>query len=77
MLNLNQFLANEYGNEYKNEYTPPMKKRYSEPKIYTAKGDLSKRWYVYYRHRNPETGCMSSNKFELFGSKFKRVLLQI
>ncbi|WP_439128436.1 tyrosine-type recombinase/integrase [Polaribacter sp.] len=29
---------------------------FSSPKIYTAKGDLSKRWYVYFSFRNPETG---------------------
>jgi len=55
MFNLNQFLANEYGNEYGNEYLSPMKKKYSEPKIYTANGNLNKRWYVYYSFRNPET----------------------
>ncbi|MBY0485950.1 MAG: phage integrase N-terminal SAM-like domain-containing protein [Flavobacteriaceae bacterium] len=31
------------------------KKQYSEPKIYDAGGDLSKRWYVYYSFRNPKT----------------------
>ncbi|WP_372792051.1 tyrosine-type recombinase/integrase [Lutibacter sp.] len=56
MFNLNEYLVNEYENEYENEYNPPMKKKYSEPKIYNANGDLSKRWYVYYRYRNPETG---------------------
>jgi len=55
MFNLNEFLVNEYENEYGNEYNLPMKKKYSEPKIYNANGDLSKRWYVYYRFRNPET----------------------
>jgi integrase len=55
MFNLNEFLTNEYRNEYGNDYNSPMKKKYSEPKIYDAKGDLSKRWYVYYRFRNPET----------------------
>jgi len=55
MFNLNEFLTNEYKNEYGNEYYLPMKKKYSEPKIYIANGDLSKRWYVYYRYRNPKT----------------------
>ena len=27
------------------------KKKYSEPKIYDADGDLSKRWYVYFSFR--------------------------
>ena len=56
MFNLNEFLSNEYENEYGNKYLSPMKKNYSEPKIYSANGDLSKRWYVYYRFRNPKTG---------------------
>lgn len=55
MFNLNAFLLNEYGNEYKKEYLSPMKKKYSEPKIYTAKDDLNKRWYIYYMFRNPKT----------------------
>ncbi|QXP68458.1 tyrosine-type recombinase/integrase [Polaribacter sp. AHE13PA] len=29
---------------------------FSSPKIYTAKGDLSKRWYIYFSFRNPKTG---------------------
>lgn len=32
------------------------KKQYSGPKIQDYKGDLSKRWYVYYSFRNPDTG---------------------
>jgi hypothetical protein len=35
---------------------------FSEPKIYDAKGDLSKRWYVYFYYRNPETGKMKKQK---------------
>jgi hypothetical protein len=31
------------------------KSNFSVPKIYTAKGDLSKRWYVNFSFRNPET----------------------
>ena len=33
-----------------------MKKNYLNPTIYDANGDLSKRWYVYFAYRNPETG---------------------
>jgi integrase len=29
---------------------------FSSPKIYTAKGNLSKRWYLYFSFRNPKTG---------------------
>jgi len=28
--------------------------QFSAPKIYTAKGDLSKRWYGYFSFRNPQ-----------------------
>ncbi len=42
-------------NAYDNAYDLATKKSYSEPKIYDAGGDLSKRWYVYYSFRNPET----------------------
>ena len=41
--------------EYANEYVLGHKKKYSEPKIYNANGDVSKRWYVYYSYRNPLT----------------------
>ncbi len=47
-----RFLLNEYGNAYDLK----VKKLYSTPKIYTANNDLSKRWYVYYSFRNPDTG---------------------
>jgi len=43
-------------NEYKSEYDLKKLKQFSEPKIYSAKGDLSKRWYVYFSYRDPETG---------------------
>ncbi|MCT8340590.1 tyrosine-type recombinase/integrase [Flavobacteriaceae bacterium TK19130] len=42
--------------EYANAYDLSTKKDYSEPKIYDARGDLSKRWYVYFSYRNPKTG---------------------
>ena len=42
--------------EYESEYDLSQKKLYSDPKIYSAQGDLSKRWYVYFSYRNPETG---------------------
>ncbi|QHI35734.1 Tyrosine recombinase XerC [Kordia antarctica] len=49
-------------NEYVNEYISMAKQNYSEPKIYDAKGDLSKRWYVYFYYRNPEDGKMKKQK---------------
>ncbi|QHI39273.1 Tyrosine recombinase XerC [Kordia antarctica] len=42
-------------NEYVIEYNLKAKKDYSQPKIYDANGDLSKRWYVYYSYREPKT----------------------
>lgn len=41
--------------EYTNAYDLGFKKKYSTPKIYNAKGDVTKRWYVYYSFRNPAT----------------------
>lgn len=41
---------------YDNVYDLAEKQLFSIPKIYTAKGDLKKRWYVYFSFRNPETG---------------------
>ncbi|PTX60673.1 site-specific recombinase XerD [Kordia periserrulae] len=43
-------------NEYETAYDLKKLKQFSEPKIYTGKGDLSKRWYVYFSYRNPATG---------------------
>ena len=45
-------------NEYANAYDLSTNSLFSEPKIYIANGDLSKRWYVYYSYRNPKTGKM-------------------
>lgn len=42
-------------NEHVFEHDLQMKKNFSNPKIYTGHGDLSKRWYVYFSFRNPET----------------------
>lgn len=41
--------------EYANAYDLGYKKKYSQPTIYDANGDLKKRWYVYYSFRNPAT----------------------
>lgn len=43
---------------YANAYDLKIKPNYSTPKIYNAGGDLTKRWYVYYSFKNPETGKM-------------------
>ena len=56
MLNFSAIIQNEYESAYGNAYDLSLKKQFSNPKIYTAKGDLTKRWYVYFSYRNPETG---------------------
>jgi len=56
MPSLNEILTFEYESEYDTEYDLSLKKLYSAPKIYTANGDLKKRWYVYFSYRNPKTG---------------------
>ena len=45
-------------NEYANAYVLTAKRNYSEPKIYDAGGDLSKRFYIYFSFRNPQTGLL-------------------
>jgi hypothetical protein len=51
MPNLNELIILEHNNEHVLEHDI----NYSIPKIYDAKGDLSKRWYVYFSYRNPKT----------------------
>ncbi|TCK64898.1 site-specific recombinase XerD [Winogradskyella wandonensis] len=46
----------EVQNEHDLEHKPEHKSLFSEPKIYDAKGDLTKRWYVYFTFVNPKTG---------------------
>lgn len=45
-------------NEHVLEHDLKNKTQFSLPKIYTANGDIFKRWYVYFSFRNPETGKM-------------------
>ena len=49
-------------NEHESEHDFPVKKHFSNPKIYTANGDLKKRWYVYFSFRNPDSGKLSRMK---------------
>jgi len=53
MKDIKDFVAFAYSNAYFEGRF--MKKQYSVG-ICTAKGDLSKRWYVWYSYRNPQTG---------------------
>jgi len=56
MATLKELLTFDTENAYDFAYDLSVKKNYSTPKIYTANGDLSKRWFVYFSFRNPETG---------------------
>lgn len=66
------YLARELENEYESEYDSTLKKKYSTPKIYSADGNLSKRWYVYFSYRDPDSGKLkrqtpiysNANKFK-------------
>ena len=66
MSTLNKILTFEYKSEhvleYNLEHDLTQKSQFSSPKIYTAKGDLSKRWYVYFSFRNPKTGKLERSK---------------
>ncbi|MEH6514857.1 hypothetical protein [Maribacter arcticus] len=52
----------EHESEHVLEHDLSTKSNFSVPKIYTAKGDLSKRWYVYFSFLNPETNKMQRMK---------------
>jgi len=54
MPNLNQFIT-FYS---KSAYGLTVKKKYSNPKIYDANGDLKKRCYIYFSYLDPKTGKM-------------------
>lgn len=56
MLTSEQIITFAYDIEYESAYDLTKPKNFSEPKIYTAKGDLKKRWYVYFSFRDPENG---------------------
>ncbi len=56
MFNFNNLITFEYESAYDYAYDLSVKKNYSNPKIYSANGDLKKRWYVYFSYRNPKTG---------------------
>ncbi len=55
MKNIKQILNFAYDNAYESAYDLTVKKNFSTPKIYSAKGDLLKRWYVYFSFRDPNT----------------------
>jgi len=55
MLKFNFIIGKQYKSAYESAYDLSLKKQFSTPKIYMAKGDLNKRWYVYFSFRNPKT----------------------
>lgn len=56
MHTLNKFITFEHTNEHDLEHDLTHKPNFSTPKINTANGDLTKRWYVHYSYRDPKTG---------------------
>ncbi|WP_223034869.1 tyrosine-type recombinase/integrase [Hanstruepera marina] len=62
MFTLNDYLADEHGIEHDLEHNLLKKKNFSSPKIYNANGNLSRRWYVYFSFRNPQTGKLQRMK---------------
>jgi len=56
MFNLKELLTFECKNEYEIAYDLSLKRSFSIPKIYSANGDLKKRWYVYFSFREPNSG---------------------
>lgn len=56
MLNFKTLIESEYESAYESAYDLSLKPQFSTPKIYTAKGDLKQRWYVYFSYRNTESG---------------------
>ncbi len=62
MPNLNELLTFENTIEHVSEHDLLLKKNFSKPNIYTANGDLNKRWYVYFSFRNPKTGKLQRMK---------------
>jgi len=56
MFNFKQLVATEYENEYESAYDLPVKRIFSKPKIYSANGNLKKRWYVYFSFRDTKSG---------------------
>ena len=62
MHTLNEIITFEHDLEHDSEHDLAHKKEFSHPKIYTANGDLSKRWYVYFSYRDPSTGKLKRQK---------------
>ena len=62
MQNIHNFITLGVENEHDLEHDLEHKPLFSDPKIYDANGDLSKRWYVYFSFVNPKTGKLKRMK---------------
>lgn len=56
MFTLKELITLDAQNEYESAYDLSIKPNFSNPKIYSAGGDLKKRWYVYFSFRDPKNG---------------------
>ena len=80
MPNIQEYLIFNSKIEHDLEHDLEHKKQFSVPKIYSAKEDLSKRWYVYFSFRNPKTGKLERmqniyGKANLYKTKEERYLI--
>eukprot|EP01093_Parvamoeba_rugata_P014389 TRINITY_DN464_c0_g1_i2.p1 TRINITY_DN464_c0_g1~~TRINITY_DN464_c0_g1_i2.p1 ORF type:complete len:440 (+),score=58.38 TRINITY_DN464_c0_g1_i2:1468-2787(+) len=72
MPNFKELITFEYENEYESAYDLSLKPNFSSPKIYSAKGDLTKRWYIYFSFRHPDNGkLMRQTPFYGNANKYK------
>ncbi len=55
MATFNEIITLEHESEHVLEHDLSNRKNFSVPKIYTAKGDITKHWYVNISFRNPKT----------------------
>ena len=62
MQTIYKLITLESENEHDLEHVLEHKSKFSEPKIFDANGDLTKRWYVYFSFRNPENGKLQRMK---------------
>lgn len=58
MSTLKELIIFDAQSEYESAYDLSNKRNFSNPKIYSAQGDLEKRWYVYFSFRDPDSGKM-------------------
>lgn len=62
MQNILDLITFEVQKEHDLEHDSEHKTQFSEPKIYDADGDLTKRWYVYFSFVDPKTGRLKRMK---------------